>query len=72
MKRRGSIPVPYWPALIDAAEEQGIQGIDHRSLTDLHSRKRLRPDETDVEGMADEMPDLSDPPFLPPVCVATE
>jgi hypothetical protein len=36
MKRRGSIPVGYWPDLISAARERQIPGITYESLTHLH------------------------------------
>jgi hypothetical protein len=37
MKRRGSIPVGYWPNLIAAARERQIRGITYESLTHLHA-----------------------------------
>lgn len=32
MRRRGSIPVEYWPAVIRMATERGIDGISPTSL----------------------------------------
>ena len=40
MKRRGSIPVDYWPALIRAANEREIHDITYESLTLLHASRR--------------------------------
>lgn len=37
MKRRGSIPVGYWPALIAVARERRITGITYESLTHIHA-----------------------------------
>lgn len=37
MKRRGSIPVEYWPTLIRAAEGAGIQGITSERLMLMHA-----------------------------------
>ena len=39
MKRRQSIPVPYWPKLIAAARERRISGITYESLTYLHAER---------------------------------
>jgi hypothetical protein len=36
MKRRRSIPVPYWPALIQGAAERGIAGITYEALVKAH------------------------------------
>lgn len=38
MRRRSSIPVRYWPKLIDAARERDITGIDNNSLVEMHVR----------------------------------
>ena len=35
MQTRGSIPPKYWPALIKAAAERGIEGVTAESLMDL-------------------------------------
>lgn len=40
MKRRNSIPVGYWPLLIEAARERRISGITYESLTHLHAGPR--------------------------------
>lgn len=37
MKRRGSIPVAYWPALVAYADEHGIPGIDFNALVAAHA-----------------------------------
>lgn len=40
---RDRIPVAYWQAIVDAAQEQGIEGITYERLVELHagkSRKR--------------------------------
>ena len=37
MKRRQSIPVRYWPAIIQHAKRKGITGITHKSLTEIHA-----------------------------------
>lgn len=34
---RGSIPVEYWPAIIRAAAERGIEGVTADSLMALHA-----------------------------------
>lgn len=39
MRRRGSIPVAYWPALIAAAKERGIEDITYKSLVEAHVAK---------------------------------
>lgn len=38
MKRRASIPVRYWPALLRAADERKLD-IDHEKLTQAHTEK---------------------------------
>jgi hypothetical protein len=37
MKRRRSIPVAYWPRLIEAAGERGIAGITYEVLVNAHA-----------------------------------
>ena len=37
MKRRGSIPVRYWPALVDGCKGEGITGIDFDLLVRVHA-----------------------------------
>lgn len=39
MKRRQSIPVQYWSALIDAAQENGVEGISYETLAQMHSAR---------------------------------
>lgn len=36
MKRRDSIPIDYWPLIIEAASERGISGIDADRLMRMH------------------------------------
>lgn len=36
MKRRGSIPVRYWPSLIAAADERGVP-LSYEQLVAIHS-----------------------------------
>jgi|SanBayMetagenome_1026888.scaffolds.fasta_scaffold246849_1 hypothetical protein len=36
IKRRGSVPVRYWPALMAAAEEKGIP-LSYEQLVAIHS-----------------------------------
>lgn len=40
MKRRQSIPVVYWPTLVDACKDRGIRGVNFDVLVNLHARKR--------------------------------
>jgi hypothetical protein len=37
MKRRRSIPVAYWPRLIEAAHERNIDGITYEVLVNAHA-----------------------------------
>lgn len=37
MKRRGSIPVDYWPKLIEAARERGLKGVSADTLMKIHA-----------------------------------
>ncbi|WP_336801456.1 carph-isopro domain-containing protein [Kaistia sp. MMO-174] len=39
MKRRESIPIDYWPAIIEAAADKGIPGVDADRLMRLHLRE---------------------------------
>jgi hypothetical protein len=41
MKRRGSIPVAYWPALIATARERRISGITYEALALLHADRSV-------------------------------
>jgi hypothetical protein len=36
MRRRSSIPVRYWPKLVEAARERGLDGITFDSLVAMH------------------------------------
>lgn len=36
MKRRNSIPIEYWPRIIKAAREMGIEGVSNDTLVALH------------------------------------
>ncbi len=48
MRRRGSIPVAYWPSLVGWAKAEGIQGVIHESLVLAHARPRV----SNTEGVA--------------------
>jgi len=37
MRRRGSIPVRYWPRLVAVATERAVEGISNDSLVDMHT-----------------------------------
>lgn len=37
MKMRGSIPAPYWSALVEAAEKRGIEGVTLEALAQAHA-----------------------------------
>lgn len=37
MKRRASIPVDYWPRLVAAAQECGVQGLTYERLVEVHT-----------------------------------
>lgn len=39
IKRRGSIPVEYWPGLIEAAPRYGISGLTSDKLLQIHVAK---------------------------------
>jgi hypothetical protein len=36
MKRRSSIPVEYWPRIVEAAEQKGISGLSYETLVQMH------------------------------------
>ena len=38
IKRRNSIPVKFWPKVLDGAKERGIRGVNYDVLVDLHQR----------------------------------
>ncbi|BAQ44369.1 hypothetical protein [Methylobacterium aquaticum] len=37
IKHRGSIPVAYWPKMIAAAEQRGINGVTYEALALIHA-----------------------------------
>lgn len=37
MKRRGSIPVNWWPLIVEEAARRGIGGVTYESLTYMHA-----------------------------------
>ena len=37
MKRRGSIPVKYWPKLVEACEASGVDGVTYERLVTMHT-----------------------------------
>lgn len=39
MRRRSSIPVRYWPKLVDAARERGVSEITYEKLVEMHAEK---------------------------------
>lgn len=39
MKCRGSIPQKYWPRLVEASKDRGIEGITYESLALAHAQK---------------------------------
>ena len=36
MRRRASIPVRYWPRLVEAARERGIADVNYDTLVSMH------------------------------------
>jgi hypothetical protein len=42
MKRSGSIPVEYWPTVIEAARERGLRGVNEAMLVRIHCAKPRR------------------------------
>ena len=42
MKLRGSIPVSYWPALVEAAKKRRIKGVTYEVLVAAHARPSVR------------------------------
>lgn len=42
MRRRSSIPVRYWPKLVDAARERGIRGVSYDVLVAMHAPAQAR------------------------------
>jgi hypothetical protein len=43
MKRRGSVPVEHWPALIAAAPAAKIKGVTPEALMAMHAAVRVKP-----------------------------
>ncbi len=37
MRRRNSVPVRYWPKLIEAAAGRGVGGLTYEALVKVHS-----------------------------------
>lgn len=37
LRRRGRIPVVYWPALVEYAEKKGIKGVTYADLVAAHA-----------------------------------
>lgn len=37
MRRRKSIPVRYWPRLVEAAQERGFNEITYERLVEMHA-----------------------------------
>jgi hypothetical protein len=42
MKRSGSIRVKYWPAIIQAARDRGLRGVNEAMLVRIHLTKKPR------------------------------
>jgi len=42
MRRRGSIPVRYWPRLVDEAQKRSIPSITYDRLVAIHSERQTR------------------------------
>lgn len=42
MRRRGSIPVRYWPRLVDEAAKRKIASITYDRLVAIHSERHTR------------------------------
>ena len=39
LKWRSSIPVKYWPQLVEAAERRGIKGVTYEVLAEAHAER---------------------------------
>ena len=37
MKRRGSIPVKYWPKLVEACRADGVDSVTYERLVSMHA-----------------------------------
>lgn len=42
MRRRGSIPVAYWPALVEFAEAHAIEGVTYAVLVAIHAPSDMK------------------------------
>ena len=42
MRRRKSIPVKYWPRLVDEASKRGVPTITYDRLVAIHSERHTR------------------------------
>lgn len=43
MKRRASIPVDYWPKLVAAAPDHGVEGLTNDKLVEAHTADQRVP-----------------------------
>lgn len=50
MRRRGSIPVEYWPNLVSYAESHGLDGVTYEALVLMHTRFRTPEPAREVAG----------------------
>jgi hypothetical protein len=39
MRRRKSIPVAYWPRIVDEAQARGIDGLNYDALVAIHAER---------------------------------
>jgi hypothetical protein len=39
MRRRGSIPVAYWPRIVNEAQTRGIDGLNYDALVAIHAER---------------------------------
>jgi hypothetical protein len=44
MRRRKSIPVAYWPRLVDGAKARGLNGITYDALVAAHAERTKHPE----------------------------
>ncbi len=42
MRRRGSIPVRYWPRLVDAAQKRNLKSVSYDLLVAIHAVSRKK------------------------------
>jgi hypothetical protein len=53
MRRRNSIPPEHWPALVEIAQREGMQGITTEALLSARTAKKPDPTKTNpTEGRA--------------------